>query len=282
MHKKETLPLHLNGDKRDFEGNAGIGRYVILCGSQERARQIGQSFDQLETKSHPRGHDLYLGTIPHKDHAIEMAAISTGIGCPSTDIILNELIYLGAKRFLRIGTAGSLQPQWVKTGDVVIATGAVRDEYTSRCYVDISYPALASLSMINAAVAAAKALDLETRTHTGIVHTKDSLYAREFGVSHLKENAEYMQHLKDIGVLASEMESAIIFTLAHLHGYRNSKQYREPAKRIKAGSILAIVGDETPVDNNQERINKAIQRALALGIQTIKFLYESEITANDF
>ncbi len=64
---------------------------------------------------------------------------------------------------------------------------------------------------------------------------------REFGVSHLKENAEYMQHLKEIGVLASEMESAIIF-LAHLYGYRNSKQYREPAERIKASSILAYYG----------------------------------------
>nr|WP_280123922.1 hypothetical protein [Coxiella endosymbiont of Ornithodoros amblus] len=55
---------------------------------------------------------------------------------------MNELIYLGTKRFLRIGTAGSLQPQWIKTGDVVIATEAAWDEYTSSCYVDIGYSAL--------------------------------------------------------------------------------------------------------------------------------------------
>nr|WP_280123923.1 hypothetical protein [Coxiella endosymbiont of Ornithodoros amblus] len=54
-------------------------------------------------------------------------------------------------------------------------------------------------------------MNLDSQTHAGIIYTKDSLYVREFGVSHLKENVEYMQHLKEIGMLASEMESAIIF-----------------------------------------------------------------------
>lgn len=276
MFKNEISPIHLNGEKQDFEGNNGIGRYVILCGSRDRAQQIGETFDELKVKSHPRGHDLYLGSLKHKEHSIDMAVISSGMGCPSTDIIMNELIHLGAKRFLRIGTSGSLQPQAVKTGDVVVATGAVRDEFTSRCYVDISYPAVASLDMINAGMKAAKELGLEKYTHAGIVHTKDSFYAREFGASHLKENTEYMEQLKEAGVLATEMESSIIFTLASLYSCRQSKGFQKPKGIIKAGSVLAIVGDKTPIHKNKNLIGKAIQRALDIGIHSIKLLYELE------
>lgn len=81
---------------------------------------------------------------------IDVAVISTGMGCASADIIINELYLLGDKRFIRIGTAGSLQPTKIKVGDIVIPTAAVRDEDTSTNYIYREYPAIASLNIVNA------------------------------------------------------------------------------------------------------------------------------------
>lgn len=271
---KRIQPIHIDAESDDLKGNGDIGRYFILTGCRDRAKKIGNTFIDCRVKTHARGHDLYLGDIHFKNRKIAVAAISTGMGCPSTDNILNELIGLGAKRFLRIGTAGSLQPKFVQAGDVVIATASVRDEHTSRCYVDLSYPAVASHDFINSCLLAAKDLDLENITKIGIVHTKDSLYAREYGVSNLKDNAEYMENLKKSGVLATEMESSLIFTLCNLLSYRSTNQFTNLRNQIKAGAVLAIVGDKTPFSEIKIKVDSALEKAVDIGIQSIKRMYE--------
>lgn len=94
--------------------------------------------DDLVVKKHPRGHDLHLGKIKGSD--VDMGIISTGMGCPSVDIIISELILLGAKWFIRIGTSGSMNKS-LKVGGIVIGTGGVRDEGTSRHYAPMEFPA---------------------------------------------------------------------------------------------------------------------------------------------
>src|SRR5262245_18673294 len=98
-------PFHINATAEDLAGNNGLGRYVLLPGSDGRAKAIAEYFTNTIVKTHPRGHHLYLGEIEGTNGPIEVATISSGMGCPSMEIILHELFHLGAKRFLRVGTA---------------------------------------------------------------------------------------------------------------------------------------------------------------------------------
>merc|ERR1712137_1438515 len=123
------------------------------------------------------------------------------MGCPSVDIVVTELIKLGAKRFIRVGTAGSLQPHTIRVGDVVIASAAVRDEGTSRHYAPIEFPAIAAPTMVQALKHAAgdvsqtsEFMKSGSKIYCGIVHTKDSLYAREFGEGALVQSHKDYMH----------------------------------------------------------------------------------------
>jgi len=264
-------PQHLNALKEDLMGNGKIGRYILLTGSDQRAHEISEYFSDLRIKSHPRQHNLYLGKLSFFDQTIDIAAISSGMGGPSADIIINELFALGARRIVRVGTAGSLQPETVKVGDVVIASAAVRDDKASWDYIYKEYPATASFEWLIAANRVAGQLSAEIKTHNGVVHTKSSLYAREMGQSFLQENKTYMETMHLAGVLASEMESAQLFILASL---LNARLKKEAADNIPAvvGAMLAIVGDNTPFSSNEQLISKAINSVIMLSIETVKEL----------
>jgi uridine phosphorylase len=207
---------HINATVEDIQGNHGIGRYFFLTGSDGRARQISELFSQRQEKLHPRQHNLYLGQLPGPDgEMVDVAAISSGMGGPSADIIINELAMLGAKRLLRVGTSGTLHPQAICGGDLVVATGAVRDDKASWDYIYPEYPAMASFEYIQAAKQVqAKQLFSDRKVHFGVVHSKSSLFAREYQFSLLKESVDYMDTLRHAGVIASEMECAQFFTLA--------------------------------------------------------------------
>jgi len=250
------VPHHINARAEDLAGNAGCGRYIFLTGSDERAREISEHFNDVSLLRHPRQHNLYLGTLTLENNKIDVASIATGMGGPSADIIINELIMCGAKRFLRVGTAGSLQPNTIKVGDVVIATGAVRDDKASWDYIYKEYPAIPSINYVIAAGRAAQ-MQGNLKTHFGIVHSKSSLFAREYQFSFLPENKDYMKCLYRAGVLASEMECAQLFILSSL-------------MNAQSGSILAIVGDKTSFSNRKKLVITAINSAILLAIETTK------------
>ena len=157
---------------------------------------------------------------------------STGIGGPSASIAMEELSRCGADTFVRIGTCGGMQPE-VKSGDIVIATGAIRMEGTSREYAPIEYPAVANLDVTNALVAAAKEKGLSC--HTGVVQCKDAFYGQHepeaMPVGY--ELINKWEAWKKMGCLASEMESAALF--------------------IAAGKLRARAGSCFLVLANQER-----------------------------
>lgn len=274
----KTISLHhINATADDLTGNHGIGRYVLLPGSDGRAKEIAQHFNNLNVKPHARGHNLYLGTLTHGNQAIDVAAVSSGMGCPSMEIILHELFHLGAKRFLRVGTAGSLQPKLIKIGDIINTLASVRDEHTTTDYVPITVPAIASLEFNLAISQAAKNLKLAKYISNGVVHCKSSLYAREFGSGpKAMWNKTYLKVLTDCGVLASEMETATLFIQSQLYNYQLQQKGHGASYRVLAGAILGVIS--TPPDRfaTQHQEEKVIHNIVELALETIKV-----IAAND-
>ena len=128
-------------------GEGEVGRYVILPGDPKRCKKIAQYFDNPVLVADNREYVTYTGTLD----GVKVSVTSTGIGGPSASIAMEELYRCGADTFVRIGTCGGMQTE-VKSGDVVIATGAIRMEGTSKEYAPIEFPAVADLSVINALV----------------------------------------------------------------------------------------------------------------------------------
>ena len=145
---------HLCIGPEHLEGNNGRGRVVFVPGSLARTEHVAEHFEDLEVHTNPRRLDVYLGKLRSGDQTVDVAAVPTGMGCASLGIVVTELIELGARRFLRVGSAGTLQPQ-VSVGDLVVATAAVRDEGASDAYVPREVPALAHRDRILALASAA-------------------------------------------------------------------------------------------------------------------------------
>ncbi len=264
-------PMHMNITSQDLQGNGRLGRYILLPGSDGRAEAMAQRLQNVKVRSHSRRHNFYMGSFQN----IDIGVMSSGMGCPSMDIIATELLHQGARRIIRVGTAGSLQPQRLRIGSLVIPTAAVRDEGTSRHYLDPSIPVQASLEFLDAVRRAAKEHKLEDKLHLGITHTKDSLYAREFGEGPLQaEHSRYMEHLKAAGVVASEMECAQLFTLTQV--WNQKLRETEPDRpSVRSGAILAIIGDDQPFADG-DAVKATIERAIDLGFATITSWYKNE------
>ena len=274
---KPFEPYHMNATIDDLAGNNGIGRYILLPGSDGRAKQIAQFFSNLTVKQHSRGHHLYTGTMDCDGTAVDMAVISSGIGCPSMEIILHELFYLGGKRFLRVGTAGSLQAQTVKLGSLVNAQASVRDEQTTLHYAPLSVPAVASIEVVLAVMQAAQKLGFSDLLHTGTVHCKSAFYAREFGAGpQAAENNAYLDLLTECGVLASEMESSALMIQSQLYNHQLMQEGQGPVHRVLWGAILGILA--IPPDDfiSPEGEKETTQNLIQLAFETIKVLVKSE------
>lgn len=261
-------PHHISIGRDEVAGNGGRGRVFFLPGSNSRAKQIAERFRDVRVFPSPRHLDAYLGVVEEDGQSVDVCAISTGMGCPSLDIVVTELILLGARRLLRVGTSGSLQPQAIRTGDLVIATSAVRDEGTSDVYAPREIPAVGHPDWTNALVAVANRRGLGDRTFAGPVHCKDSLYGREFAFGpEAERNAAYMKMLRKLGVLATEMESAHLFILAAVHGTKiaNVGRITPSSEVVKAGAVLAVIGDDAAFSSTDEA-RRAEERAIDVSL----------------
>jgi len=277
MNNKPFKPHHMNVQPEDLAGNNGIGRYILLPGSDGRAMAISRQFDNLEVKSHPRGHHLYLGTISDAGKTIDVAAIASGMGCPSMEIILHELFHLGGKRFLRIGTAGSLQPRHVKMGDYVNVLASVRDECTTTDYLPVEIPAVASLPFVQSILQASEKLGLRKQLHTGTVHCKSSFYAREFGAGPIADkNNAYIDLLANAGVLATEMETAALFIQSQLYNHQLIQQGQDSLHRVLCAALLAIVAIPPTEFATPEQAADIVNREIDLALESIKQLASNE------
>ena len=192
-----------------------VGKYVILPGDPGRCEKIAAYFDDAVRVAQNREYVTYTGTL----QGVKVSVCSTGIGGPSASIALEELHALGADTFIRTGTCGGIDLD-VRSGDIVVATGAIRYEHTSLEYAPIEFPAVPDFGIVTALVAASAKLGYPT--HTGVVQCKDSFYGQhspeKSPVSY--ELLQKWESWKRLGVKASEMESAALFVVAAARGCR--------------------------------------------------------------
>lgn len=210
-----------HGEQYHIGLNQGdVGEYVILPGDPKRCEKIAAYFEDAKLIADRREFTTYTGYL----NGTKVSVTSTGIGGSSASIALEELVNIGAKTFIRVGTCGGMDIN-VKGGDIVIATGAIRMEGTSKEYAPIEFPAVANLDVTNSLVQAAKNLGYEY--HAGVVQCKDSFYGQH-NPERMPVNYELLnkwEAWKKMGCLASEMESAALFIVGSF-------------LRVKTGSVF--------------------------------------------
>ena len=203
-----------------------VGRYVILPGDPKRCAKIARYFDDPVLIADNREYITYTGTVD----GVKVSVTSTGIGGPSAAIALEELANCGADTFIRVGTCGGMQEE-VLSGDLVIASGAIRRDGTSREYAPIEYPAVSDYGILTALDEAARNLDM--RSHIGVVHCKDAFYGQH-NPELLPQSGILLQKWDaylNMGCLASEMESATLFIVGN---------YR----KVRTGTILLVMANQ--------------------------------------
>lgn len=268
---------HLGIDAATVAGNSGRGRVALLPGSVGRAGRIAERFTDHRVHTNDRRHDVHTGTLELDGVRIDAMTVPTGMGCPSVGIVVTELVALGVTRLLRVGTSGAMQPG-SPAGGVAIATAAVRDESTSDVLAPRGVPAVAHPDWVAALTTASVALGLGDRTIRGVVHSKDSLYHRELPNGPLKaQNQAYMDALVALGVVATEMESSHLFTLAAALGAADLTpvgQRCRSAKVVKAGAVLALIGTATdgigPADQAMAAEALSIDVGLRAAVELIR------------
>jgi len=199
-----------------------VGRYVLLPGDPERVELIARRFDDPRFVASHREYVTWTGSLD----GVEVSCTSTGIGCPSTAIAVEELAAAGADTFIRVGTSGAMQRD-IRTGDIGIISGAIRDEGTSRHYLPLEYPAVADIDVTVALREGARKVG--RRFHVGIAQSKDSFYGQ-----HEPERMPIAAELGRRwdawvagGAICSEMEAAALFIVAS-------------TLRVRAGGVMLI------------------------------------------
>lgn len=204
-----------------------VGRYVLLPGDPKRCAKIARYFDDPVLVADSREYVTYTGTVD----GVKVSVTSTGIGGPSAAIALEELVNCGADTFIRVGTCGGMQEE-VLSGDLVIASGAIRMDGTSREYAPVEYPAVSDYEVLSSLKEAAE--NLGERHHIGVVHCKDAFYGQH-NPELLPQSSVLLSNwdaFLKLGCLASEMESATLFIVG---GYR----------KVRTGTVLLTMANQT-------------------------------------
>ena len=232
-----------------------MGGYCILPGDPGRCESIAKLFDEPRHVGMNREFNVYTGSLLGE----KVTVCSTGIGGPSASIAMEELHNLGAHTFVRVGTCGGIDLS-VQAGDLVVATGAIRYEHTSREYAPIEYPAVADLDVTVALRQAARSLGY--RTHVGVVQCKDAFYGQhqpeKMPVSY--ELLQKWQAWKRLGVKASEMESAALFVVADALG-------------VRCGSCFHVIwNQEREAAGLDQNMTEDTSGAVRTGVEALKLL----------
>ncbi len=249
-----------HGEQYHIGLNKGdVGEYVILPGDPKRCEKIAAYFDNAQLIADRREYTTYTGFL----NGTKVSVTSTGIGGPSASIALEELVNIGAKTFIRVGTCGGIDTN-VKGGDIVIATGAIRMEGTSKEYAPIEFPAIANLDVINSLVSASKNLNYEY--HTGVVQCKDSFYGQH-SPEKMPVNYELLnkwEAWKKMGTLASEMESAALFIVGSF-------------LKVRVGSVfLTVANQEREKLNLENPVVHDTDKAIKTAIEALKILIAND------
>jgi DeoD family purine-nucleoside phosphorylase len=236
-------PVHVRAEPGD------LAESVLLSGDPRRARYIAENFfDDARLVTEERGLLGYTGTHDGEPVSVQ----TTGMGCPSTAIVTDELIGLGVKNLLRVGTCGGYNPQ-MKLGDLVIATAATpQDGTVSSLTRGVPYAPAAHFEVVHAAYHAAEKLDRSP--FLGPIVSADLFYDPE-------EDPQALWH--SLGVLAVEMEASAIFTLAAMRG-------------VRAGCLLTVsdaIGSDKKERIEDSVLKSAVDDMVGLALDTLKALH---------
>ena len=250
MQEMEKM-FHIHCRKGD------VGRYCIVPGDPGRVESIAAYFDDAKQIAYNREFNVWTGYLLGE----KVTACSTGIGGPSASIAVEELHQCGADTFIRTGTCGGIDIN-VQSGDIVVATGAIRYDHTSLEYAPIEFPAVPDLDVTNCLVQATRKLELPL--HVGVVQNKDSFYGQ-----HSPEKSPVYYELlnkweswKRLGVKASEMESAALFVVASALGCR-------------AGSCFHVVwNQEREKVGLDQKMSEDTSRSVRVSVEALKKVIE--------
>lgn len=241
-----------------------VGKYVILPGDPGRVEKIAEHFDNAHFVASNREYTTWTGTLLGE----KVSCVSTGIGGPSAAIAIEELIRCGAHTFIRIGTSGGIDIK-VVGGDLIIASGAIRGDGTSKEYIPQDYPAVPDFDVLSALVEAARELstnELGNGYHVGVIQSKDSFYG-EIEPEKMPV-ADYLVNRWEAyvrcGCLTSEMEAATLFSVAI-------------ARKVRAGAVLtALWNVERTKAGLPDPVCESNERAIQCTVDAIKILIEKD------
>jgi DeoD family purine-nucleoside phosphorylase len=230
------MPIHLRAEPDDY------APAVLLPGDPLRARRIAEEFmaDSVQVNGE-RGLLGYTGTFNGRPVSVQ----ATGMGCPTAAIVIEELIQLGARRLVRVGTAGGLQPD-LELGELVVAISAVPADGTARTYVGGEpHAPTAEFGFTHGLIHAAKELGLKPRV--GPIASSDTFY---------DPDPERHRRWASRGILAVEMEAAVLFTIGGIRG-------------VQTACVLTIsdlVGGEQFVRIGDDQLAQAVERMTRLAL----------------
>ena len=245
----EGLQYHLMIKKGD------VSRYVLLPGDPERVPLIAKYWDKAWHVATHREFVTYSGYYK----GVFISATSTGIGAPSTAIAIEELARCGVDTFIRVGTTGALKRE-IKLGDLVISTGAVRLEGTSRHYAISEYPAVASFEVVLALIEAAESLGVNY--HVGLTASSDSFYVGQERPGFKDYLPPFqrglIEYLRSMNVLNFEMEASVIFILSNIYG-------------LRAGAVCAAIANR---ETDEFKPGVGVEDAIRVANEAVKILSE--------
>jgi DeoD family purine-nucleoside phosphorylase len=230
------MPIHLRAESDDY------APATLLPGDPLRARRVAEEFLQdARQVNGERGMLGYTGTYNGRPVSVQ----ATGMGCPSAAIVIEELIMLGVQRLIRIGTCGGLSPD-LQLGDTVIALSAVPADGTALRYTGGEpHAPTAHFGLTHGAIHAAK--DLGIRPHVGPIVSSDTFY---------DPDTERHKRWASRGVLAVEMEAAVLFTIGAIRG-------------VKTACILTVsdlVGQDEFVRIGDDALAKGVEQMTHLAL----------------
>jgi uridine phosphorylase len=221
-----------------------VGKYVLLPGDPDRVLRIAKYLDNSKEIAFHREHRTCTGSYK----GITISATSTGMGCPSTAIAVEELANVGATHFIRVGSTGALQ-KGLNIGDLVVSTGSLRLDGTSSYYAHEGFPAVPDHFLTHALVDTANGLKekLGYDLHAGIGVTSDAFYG---------ETPELIRFMIEHRALNVEMESSVLFIIAHMRG-------------LKAAMICAVSSNLATNDFIYEGVNTGLVKGWDNGIKVV-------------
>ena len=244
LNDTNPLRMHLQCRRGD------VGEYVIVPGDPFRCDWIASFLEEPKLISHNREIKIYTG----KYKGLTVSCCSTGMGCPSTSIVCEELVDVGAKVLLRTGS-GFLLRDDIGEGDVAVTIGSAKYEGTTKFFVPKGYPAIAEHDLVTCLVKTARRYveveDLGYKVHTGITATVDGFYG---------ETPEFLDKLKKLNIMNIEMESAAVIITAMRHGVR--------------GGCICTCGRDDTSEKAKEIYKLSMERQLMIALDSFVMLDE--------